>query len=220
MYFSFGVVLAALLGIASAHFQLQYPPPRGPFVMSSEPTFCDGYQNSVSNRTVFPLNGGSISLNSEHPLWTLGVQLSTLSNPQNFGNFTEAVPWVQVNGEGLYCFPVDLATSGLSGVQDGANVTLLFVFDGGDGELFQCADLTLSANAPAASFTCQNATGDIATTIAAPSSSPASSTGGSATSSASLSSTAPSQTPTGAASSNAVVGFTGLLSLVAILAVV
>jgi len=216
MYFSFAAVLAALLGTASAHFQLQYPPPRGPFVMNQEPNFCDGYTNSVPNRTVFPLNGGSISLNSEHPLWTFGVQLSTLSNPQNFGNFTEAVPFFQVSGEGTYCFPVDLAASGLSGVQNGANVTLLFVFDGGDDQLYQCADLTLSSDAPAASFQCQNATGDVASTIPLPSST----SGASSTGSSSSSSTAPAQTSSSAASPNTVVGLTGLLSLVAVLAAI
>ena len=30
----------------------------------------DGYPHSVSNRTVFPLSGGVISLTSEHPVWT------------------------------------------------------------------------------------------------------------------------------------------------------
>ena len=33
-------ILATLLGAASAHFQLQYPPPRGVFNEDSEPTFC------------------------------------------------------------------------------------------------------------------------------------------------------------------------------------
>ena len=115
----------------------------------------DGYTTAVSNRTEFPLSGGFISLNSEHPVWAceclpfsplvrgvltlgaVGVQLSTLANPQSFQNFSAAVPFFQVTGEGLFCFPVDLASAGLDGVQDGANITLQFTFDGGDGELFQ-----------------------------------------------------------------------------------
>ena len=47
------------------------------------------------------------------------------------------MPFFQVTGEGAFCFPVDLKAAGLDGVQDGTNVTLQFVFDGGDGELFQ-----------------------------------------------------------------------------------
>ena len=67
--------------------------------------------------------------------------LSTLNDPQSFQNFTQAVPFFQVSGEGLFCFPVDLAAAGISGVQDGANVTLQFTYDGGDGELFQVTPL-------------------------------------------------------------------------------
>lgn len=40
MRFSITAVLAAVVSTASAHFQLQYPPPRGVFNMNNEPTFC------------------------------------------------------------------------------------------------------------------------------------------------------------------------------------
>jgi hypothetical protein len=40
------------------------------------------------------------------------------------------VQFFQQSGEGLYCFPIDLATAGISGVKDGANVTIQIVFDG------------------------------------------------------------------------------------------
>ncbi|KAF7789860.1 hypothetical protein EIP86_000808 [Pleurotus ostreatoroseus] len=63
------VVLSGLCAVVSAHFQLQYPPPRGVFVEKDEVTFCDNYATAVDNRTTFPLNNGFISLNSEHPLW-------------------------------------------------------------------------------------------------------------------------------------------------------
>ena len=81
-------VLLSLTALASAHFQLQFPEPRGVFVEKQEPTFCgmfsglyllcalqtyftvDGYNTAVDNRTEFPLSGGQISLNSEHPIWT------------------------------------------------------------------------------------------------------------------------------------------------------
>jgi hypothetical protein len=42
---------------------------------SEEPTFCDGYTNAVSNRTVFPLKGGIIELNSEHDTWDSQLRL-------------------------------------------------------------------------------------------------------------------------------------------------
>ncbi|OAX38999.1 hypothetical protein K503DRAFT_856319 [Rhizopogon vinicolor AM-OR11-026] len=113
----------------------------------------DGYNDAVSNRTVFPLSNAVINLNSEHPLWTAGVIVSIYQGPNNFSDFNSSsgyqmgVRFFQQSGEGLYCFPIDLATSNISGVQDGANIAILIISDYGDGILYQCADLTLSANA-------------------------------------------------------------------------
>lgn len=91
------VVLSALCAVASAHFQLQYPAPRGVFVEKDETTFCgtyllrtsvysplnlcslDNYPNAVDNRTLFPLSGGTISLNSEHPIWSRTCFITTSS---------------------------------------------------------------------------------------------------------------------------------------------
>ncbi|KAI6007936.1 hypothetical protein EDC04DRAFT_925358 [Pisolithus marmoratus] len=166
-----------LSAVANAHFQLQYPAPRGPFNVDQEPTFCDGYTDAVSDRTVFPLANGVINLNSEHPQWTAGVVVSTKQDPTSFSDFNSssgyqmAVPWFQTSGEGQYCFPIDLATSGVSGIQDGANVTIQIVYDGGDGNLYQCADLTLSANATVLSSvasTCANVTVSVSGTAPAP----------------------------------------------------
>ncbi|KAI0803055.1 hypothetical protein BC629DRAFT_1438146 [Irpex lacteus] len=197
------VLLSGLVAAASAHFQLQFPPPRGPFVEKNEPTFCDAYPPSAdANRTEFPLSGGFISLNSEHPLWTLGVELSTLQVATSFQNFTGAVPFFQVTGEGAFCFPVDFAASNITGLQDGANVTIQLIFDGGDGELFQCADLTLKSNLTLTNTTsCHNATGQsVATatgeTFPTASGSAASSPSGSS----SNSSSAPSASQTAASS--------------------
>lgn len=157
------LVLAA---VANAHFQLQYPVPRGPFVEDQEPTFCDGYNNAVSNRTVFPLANGVINLNSEHPQWAVGVIVSTDQDPTSFSDFNSssgyqmAVQYFESSGEGQYCFPIDLAAAGVSGIQDGANVTIQVVFNGGDGTLYQCADLTLSSNVTVpsnATSSCTNA---------------------------------------------------------------
>ncbi|KAF9243798.1 hypothetical protein BU15DRAFT_59655 [Melanogaster broomeanus] len=167
MRFTAITLIAVFATAANAHFQLQYPLPRGVFVEDSEPDFCDGYNDAVSNRTIFPLSNGVINLNSEHPTWTVGVLVSTVQDPTTFGDFNSSsgfqlgVQWFQQNGEGLYCFPIDLALSGVSGIQDGANVTIQVVFDGGDGQLYQCADLTLSANVTVpsdATSGCTNAT--------------------------------------------------------------
>ncbi|KAJ7745912.1 hypothetical protein DFH07DRAFT_889913 [Mycena maculata] len=153
------LVFASLLALVNAHFQLQFPLPRGPFVMDSEPNFCDGYTNAVSNRTIFPLTGGFFSLNSEHTSWTAGVAISTIQDPTSFNDFAQIVPFFKDSGEGLFCFPLDLLSTNATGLTSGENVTIQITFDGGDGELFQCADLTLSSTATIPSnVSCTNGT--------------------------------------------------------------
>jgi len=138
--------LSSLLGVASAHFHLQYPPPRGPFVADDEVTFCDGYTNSTTERTEFPLSGGFISFSGSHPHFTFGVILSTLENPASFTNFSQVVDFFSEENASSFCFPVDFSKANIDGVKDGANVTVQMVYDAGDGRLYQCADLILRQN--------------------------------------------------------------------------
>ncbi|EMD41705.1 hypothetical protein CERSUDRAFT_110283 [Gelatoporia subvermispora B] len=165
MRFTSAAIFSGLLTVVSAHFQLQYPAPRGPFVEPNEINFCDGYANAVSNRTEFPISGGFFSLNSEHPQWTLGVIVSTVQDPDNFANFTDsngneqtAVPFFQTSGEGAFCAPINLSDLTSVSLKAGMNVTLQWIFDGGDGELFQCADLTLADIPAPTNVSCSNAT--------------------------------------------------------------
>ncbi|KAJ7107712.1 hypothetical protein C8R44DRAFT_986872 [Mycena epipterygia] len=113
------ISFASLTSLANAHFQRQFPPPCGVFVEDDEPNCCDGYDHSISNRTTFPLTEGSFSLNLEHTSWT---------------------------GEDLFCLNLDLSKTNAS-VTDGQSVILEIIFNGGDGELYQCADFTLSSTA-------------------------------------------------------------------------
>ncbi|KAJ7786069.1 hypothetical protein B0H16DRAFT_1489050 [Mycena metata] len=156
MLASTSLVFASLIAFANAHFQLQFPDPRGAFVEDNEPNFCDGY-NNPSTRTVFPVSGGVYSLNSEHTAWTLGVALTTKANPTQFSDFNPIVPFFKASGEGIFCFSLDLSATNAS-VTAGQNVTLEFIFDGGDGELYQCADLTLSSNVTVPASTSCNGT--------------------------------------------------------------
>ncbi|KIJ07689.1 hypothetical protein PAXINDRAFT_50652, partial [Paxillus involutus ATCC 200175] len=136
------------------------------FVAKQEPTFCDGYNDAVPNRTVFPLSNGLINFNSGHPEWTVGVIVSTKQDPTSFADFNSSsglqlvVPYFQQSGTGKFCFPVDLAKAGVPGIQDGANVTIQMIYDSGDGQLYQCADLTLSASVtvPSNATSCTNVT--------------------------------------------------------------
>lgn len=75
---------------------------------------------------------------------TVGVLISTAPNPDNFANFSTAsgqqqlvVQYFETSGEGSFCAPIDISAAGIAGVKNGVNATLQFVFDGGDGELYQ-----------------------------------------------------------------------------------
>ncbi|KAJ3571347.1 hypothetical protein NP233_g3816 [Leucocoprinus birnbaumii] len=145
--------------VVNAHFQISFPPPRGRFVEDNEPNFCDGYTNVTTNRTQFPLTGGFITLNSEHPQWSAAFYISNSSNPNSFNDFTQVNSFFQVSGEGGFCIPLNFATSNFTGLQNGENVTIQMLFNGGDGNLFQCADVTLTDNnSSISSVSCSNAT--------------------------------------------------------------
>ncbi|KAH9982245.1 hypothetical protein BGW80DRAFT_1262378 [Lactifluus volemus] len=164
-FFAFALLISSIT-VVNAHFQLAFPTPRGVFVDDAEVNFCDNYVNAVDNRTSFPLSGGVVTLNSEHPKWTLGILISTVQDPTSFDNFTTTSGQQQLarnfatgSGEGGFCIPLPLNNTGISGVQNGANVTIQLMFNGGDGNLFQCADLTLSNSATIpSSVSCSNAT--------------------------------------------------------------
>ncbi|TFY67360.1 hypothetical protein EVJ58_g1689 [Rhodofomes roseus] len=212
MRFTSVAFLAGLVSAVSAHFHLQYPGPRGAFVESSEPTFCDNYGDATTNRTTFPLNNGYYSLNSEHPTWTLGVIISAVQNPNNFANFTDSsgkyqmvVNYFETSGEGSFCAPINISAAGIDGVKDGSNVTVQFIFDGGDGALYQCADLTLSESTTAipSDVSCSNASSAAVTYF---------SSGVTPTFSATATSSSASSTSTSsAADAKAVVGVSGLV---------
>ncbi|KLO13937.1 hypothetical protein SCHPADRAFT_903702 [Schizopora paradoxa] len=152
MMFKVSSPLLVFAAVASAHFQLQFPVPRGAFVASNEPNFCDGYQNSVNNRSTFPLNGGFISYKSGHPHSTNAVLISIDQDPQSFSAFNTsstgvqlpfAVPFFELNTAGTFCFPLNIGDLNIQGVTNGSNVTIQVMYNGGDGNLFQCSDLTL-----------------------------------------------------------------------------
>jgi hypothetical protein len=70
--------------------------------------------------------------------------ISTKTSPLALADFNTAAGAAQFaispstqNGEGVYCLPIDISQLGLADVKDGTNVTLQFIFDGGDDKLYQ-----------------------------------------------------------------------------------
>ncbi|KAK0465337.1 uncharacterized protein EV420DRAFT_1475491 [Desarmillaria tabescens] len=139
MQLAFIGLLAFWVGVTRAHFRLLYPAPRGVFVSDTEPDFCGKwlYQRA-------------------------GVLLSTVRNPTSFDNFTSNGEqqlvryWAREANGGTFCIPLPLNSTGITGVEDGANVTI------------QCADLTLSSSYEIPSnVTCSNTTTTTATSSSA-----------------------------------------------------
>jgi hypothetical protein len=82
--------------------------------------------------------------------------LSTAQDPTSFDNFTTSSGQQQIvrgfantTGTGDFCIPLDLSNTGISGVLNGANVTVQFVYNAGDENLYQVG---LRATLPASSY--------------------------------------------------------------------
>ncbi|KAJ3571348.1 hypothetical protein NP233_g3817 [Leucocoprinus birnbaumii] len=186
--------LALFAGACTAHFHLNYPEPRGVFVGDKEPSFCGGYTEVTTNRSTFPLSGGFFRIQQAHPNWSAAVLISTEQDPNSFDAFNGtngqqfARYWAKADFPGQFCIPLDLSNTNITGVRDGANVTIQIAVTGGDGNLYQCADLTLAENftfTQALNDTCTNTTAS--TTSTAGSTSPTSGSGASRVTSLQLS---------------------------------
>jgi hypothetical protein len=67
-----------------------------------------------------------------------------VQDPTSSNNFTNSSGGQQLArnfssfvGEGGFCIPLDLSSTGINGVSDGANVSIQLVYNGGDGNLSQ-----------------------------------------------------------------------------------
>ncbi|GAA5842089.1 hypothetical protein JCM9279_002784 [Rhodotorula babjevae] len=218
---TFLVAAAALAPLASAHFTLDYPPTRG-FDEDIESQFCGGFATPASSRTPFPLSGSApVTIGSHHASADVAIFLSFDSNPTSFADFNETSsgqsygplkPFGQITGTGDYCYTVDIASLGISSLSNGTVATLQVEYNGGDGYLFQCADLVLVSDySTPSNVSCTNSTESGTSS----SSSAAAAASGTGTASASASGTAASGSTgasatggpsSGAASAKAVVG--------------
>ncbi|KAI9749733.1 MAG: hypothetical protein M4579_006761 [Chaenotheca gracillima] len=151
------VSFLSLLAVASAHFKLDYPAARG-FDEDKLPTFPCGGQNAVSsNRTAWPLKGGAVQLEMEHDRVMVQILLGLGNDVGDSFNIT-LLPIIEQEGEGSFCLK-DIALPDGTTVTDGQNATIQVVTNGDPtGGLYNCADITFSADAPAAP-SCQNGTG-------------------------------------------------------------
>ncbi|CAE6495245.1 unnamed protein product [Rhizoctonia solani] len=202
--------MAALAASAAAHFTLDWPRTRG-FDEDIENQFCGGFSSagarspfplgasgvlidSAGARSPFPLGASGVLIDSHHDTANVIVLISFDANPQNITQFSNSsngaqlTNFIKLEKQGEACLPVNIQSLGLSNVSNGTNATIQIQYDGGDGNLYQCADVTLLSDFTAPSnVTCASgATGTVSSTgAAATSTSPSGSGNGALTTQAS-----------------------------------
>ncbi|KAL9559408.1 hypothetical protein MBANPS3_000423 [Mucor bainieri] len=140
------VVALVSLQTALAHYTVTYPSSRG-FDETKEPTApCGGFDSVSSPRTPFPLKGGFVEIDSGHTAYSYVVNL-LVENAPTTADFSNATANVQIaSGSRSYpqaaCLSLDDVSKNAA-AKAGANATLQVVYNGGDGALYQCIDVTL-----------------------------------------------------------------------------
>ncbi|KAI8640279.1 hypothetical protein BD408DRAFT_243762 [Parasitella parasitica] len=175
--------IVALISVQSvlAHYTVSYPNSRG-FDETKEPTAPCGGFDSVGTRSQFPLNDGFVEINSGHTSYSYMINLLVENEPAvaDFSNNSANV--AVATGTRSYpqaaCLSLDLTKN--SAAKAGANATIQIVYNGGDGELYQCIDVVLAdivpnwnnsmcINADGSSSSSGSTTGSAATTTQSPS---------------------------------------------------
>ncbi|PMD47214.1 hypothetical protein L207DRAFT_506221 [Hyaloscypha variabilis F] len=145
------VMIASFQVLVSAHTQIWYPPWRNnsfntPFSQQIYP--CAGIIDTPdTNRTLWPLTGGSLNVTLHDGAAIIFVNLGLGVNVTNFNISLLAIP-LNETGAGNLCFPQLVLPSGLP-IQEGTQASIQFATSNpknGEG-LYNCADITFSANA-------------------------------------------------------------------------
>lgn len=142
------ILLSAILPLASAHFQLVYPSPRG-FNEDTLGTFpCGGQDTVSSNRTSWPITGGPIQLEMGHTSSKVQVLLALGNDATSNFNIT-LVPTFQEEGPEKFCISgqaVHIPAEALALIREGTNATLQVVTNGDpSGGLYNVSKETLRA---------------------------------------------------------------------------
>lgn len=87
--------------------------------------------NSTNNRTLWPLDGGSLSIDFHHPWTYVFINLGLGSNATNFNISLTSQP-LNETGSGNLCLPHLKLPAGLD-LQDGTNASLQIATVGPEG---------------------------------------------------------------------------------------
>ncbi|KAF3929291.1 hypothetical protein AA313_de0207596 [Arthrobotrys entomopaga] len=145
------ITLTALAVVAQAHFSIEYPPMRvdsfeDPYDQNMRP--CAG-GNSTGNRTEWPLDGGSISLELHHPTDYVFINLGLANGSAQVTNFNVYLTpqFLNNTGNGTVCIPKLPLPAGVE-VQDGTNASIQVVtVNHGGNSLYNCADIVFRSSA-------------------------------------------------------------------------
>ncbi|KAI0975275.1 hypothetical protein F4678DRAFT_484947 [Xylaria arbuscula] len=162
------VVLFAVIGLVSAHFQLEYPAWRADS-LAENTTYsewdypCAGVPFGVGNKTEWPIEGASVALDLHHPWTYLYINLGLGENSTNF-NISLTPQLLNVTGSGSFCL-TDLPIPNT--IAEGQNATVQVVTNGQSGSaLYNCADVVFKSSAkPLSGGACTNGTGVTATIV-------------------------------------------------------
>ncbi|CAG8978892.1 hypothetical protein HYALB_00005229 [Hymenoscyphus albidus] len=116
-------------------------------------------QTPSTPRTLWPLNGGAISVDLHHPWTYLSINLGLGGSNPDF-NISLTPELLYVTGNGTYCLPLVKLPLNLV-VVDGQEASVqVFTSDDSGQALYNCADITFARDAMApAPEVCVNGTG-------------------------------------------------------------
>lgn len=148
------------LPIASAHFSITYPSDRGEAGSNEVNDPCGGLSTSKT-RTPWPISGGRIMFEAGHDEANTEVRLYVGDNPKSNNDFNVVLaPLFDQIGLGTFCWNKLSVPNGTVGVKEGASATIQIKQFGHDGGwLYNCADITFTANPPPLTSTCANSSG-------------------------------------------------------------
>ncbi|TKX21401.1 hypothetical protein C1H76_6475 [Elsinoe australis] len=157
-------ILAGLVPLAAAHWEMTYPQQRQLGNEDNMPQFpCGGANTVTANRTMFPISGAPIQLNMGHTQYNVEVLLALGNDPGSAFNyvivptFTQRGPDNFCMGAGAIQFPEGL------NITEGTNATIQVVTNGdGSGGLYNCADITFTSTPLSTeqyNNNCKNSTG-------------------------------------------------------------
>ncbi|KAL3422914.1 Uncharacterized protein PVAG01_04661 [Phlyctema vagabunda] len=152
--------IAVLATLANAHFGIDYPEMRGDSFAEGASQYifpcANVNQTTATNRTQWPLTGGSLSLDLHHQ-WTYVFVNLGLGTDYPVFNISLTPQLLNETGNGTLCLPSVALPAGLQ-IADGQNASVQVVTVGESGSaLYNCADITFSSTATTlGADTCSN----------------------------------------------------------------